>query len=164
MFQIFDKDKLFGKKRQERQEMKKNIKNAVRQEVAQNKAAAQTKDFYETSAAYLRDHNKIDQELYARNNVKRGLRNSNGTGVVVGLTRIGEVKGYEVDENRNKIPAEGKLYYRGYSVEVLLKDVSVSRRSRSFLYSVSSLQNLNLQNSTELSDQSVNFLTDSRVI
>ncbi|MCI6821471.1 MAG: citrate/2-methylcitrate synthase [Clostridiales bacterium] len=128
MFQIFDKDKLFGKKRQERQEMKKNIKNAVRQEVAQNKAAAQTKDFYETSAAYLRDHNKIDQELYARNNVKRGLRNSNGTGVVVGLTRIGEVMGYDVDENGNKIPTEGKLYYRGYSVEDLVKSCSSEGR------------------------------------
>ena len=37
----------------------------------------------------------IDNDLYIKHNVKRGLRNANGTGVVVGLTRIGEVIGYQ---------------------------------------------------------------------
>lgn len=59
----------------------------------------------------------IDNDLYLKHDVKRGLRNANGTGVVVGLTRIGEVCGYQVDENKQKVPIEGKLFYRGYDVE-----------------------------------------------
>ena len=59
----------------------------------------------------------IDNELYLKHDVKRGLRNANGTGVVVGLTRIGEVSGYTVNENKEKVAIEGKLYYRGYDVE-----------------------------------------------
>ena len=52
---------------------------------------------------------------------KRGLRNSNGTGVLVGLTNIGAVEGYKIDENKNKVPIKGKLYYRGYEIQDLVK-------------------------------------------
>ncbi|MDR0669147.1 MAG: citrate/2-methylcitrate synthase [Treponema sp.] len=62
----------------------------------------------------------IDADLYNRFNVKRGLRNADGTGVLVGLTRIGDVHGYIIDEGE-KIPQEGKLYYRGYDVEALVR-------------------------------------------
>ncbi|MDR1444255.1 MAG: citrate/2-methylcitrate synthase [Treponema sp.] len=62
----------------------------------------------------------IDAGLYDRFNVKRGLRNADGTGVLVGLTRIGDVHGYTIEEGR-KIPQEGKLYYRGYDVETLVR-------------------------------------------
>lgn len=79
-------------------------------------------NFVERMAQGLEAKDIIPGELYAEHNVKRGLRNSNGTGVVVGLTRIGEVLGYEVNENREKIPVEGKLYYRGYSIEDLVKN------------------------------------------
>ncbi|MFP3090918.1 citrate/2-methylcitrate synthase [Treponema sp. TIM-1] len=58
----------------------------------------------------------IDSSLYSRFNVKRGLRNADGTGVLVGLTRIGDVHGYLLDEGE-KVPVEGKLYYRGIDVE-----------------------------------------------
>jgi citrate synthase len=58
----------------------------------------------------------INAELYPKYNVKRGLRNADGTGVLVGLTRIGDVHGYIMDEGE-KIPVEGKLYYRGINVE-----------------------------------------------
>jgi citrate synthase len=58
----------------------------------------------------------IDAELYSKYNVKRGLRNADGTGVLVGLTRIGDVHGYILDEGE-KMPVEGKLYYRGIDVE-----------------------------------------------
>ncbi len=70
----------------------------------------------------LNKKNTIDSALYAKHNVKRGLRNSNGTGVVVGLTRIGEIVGYELNEKKEKIPTEGRLYYRGYNVEDLVKN------------------------------------------
>jgi citrate synthase len=58
----------------------------------------------------------IDGALYDKFNVKRGLRNADGTGVLVGLTRIGDVHGYIIDEGE-KVPVDGKLYYRGINVE-----------------------------------------------
>ena len=59
--------------------------------------------------------NTIDPKLYPEHNIKRGLRNENGTGVLVGITRVGSVIGYR-KENDKKIPIEGELYYRGYNL------------------------------------------------
>lgn len=78
--------------------------------------------FFRKMAQQLEAQDEIPNEVYVKNNVKRGLRNSNGTGVVVGLTKIGEVKGYQVNENKEKIPTEGKLYYRGYDIEDLVNN------------------------------------------
>jgi citrate synthase len=58
----------------------------------------------------------IDGDLYTKFNVKRGLRNADGTGVLVGLTRVGDVHGYEIEEGK-KVAVPGKLYYRGIDVE-----------------------------------------------
>lgn len=63
----------------------------------------------------------INPALYNKFDVKRGLRNANGTGVLVGLTRIGDVVGYEI-QNGEKIAVPGRLVYRGYNVEDLIKD------------------------------------------
>ena len=63
----------------------------------------------------------IDQTLYQTYDVKRGLRYSDGRGVLVGLTQIGDVVGYEM-QNGQKVAVPGKLYYRGYDVEQLIKD------------------------------------------
>lgn len=84
--------------------------------------------FTQKMALELEEQNTIDSHLYVEHDVKRGLRNSNGTGVVVGLTKIGEVKGYQVNDSYEKIPAEGKLYYRGYSIEDLVKHCSQEGR------------------------------------
>ncbi|HHW48098.1 MAG TPA: citrate/2-methylcitrate synthase [Clostridiaceae bacterium] len=62
-----------------------------------------------------RSNNQIDPELYSKYNVKRGLRNSDGTGVLVGLTEVGDVHAYIIDENEI-VPIEGRLYYRGIDV------------------------------------------------
>ena len=64
----------------------------------------------------------INPDLYEKYDVKRGLRNANGTGVLVGLTRIGDVVGYEIGANGEKIPVPGRLMYRGYDVIDLVKD------------------------------------------
>lgn len=64
--------------------------------------------------------NVIDESLYKDYNVKRGLRNANGTGVLVGLTNIGDIHGYNTDEYHHKIPAEGELHYRGYDIKELV--------------------------------------------
>ena len=61
----------------------------------------------------------IEPEYYDRYKVKRGLRNENGTGVLVGLTRIGSVEGYRM-ENDEKLPAEGELYFRGININDLV--------------------------------------------
>lgn len=64
----------------------------------------------------------INPDLYEKYDVKRGLRNSNGTGVLVGLTRIGDVVGYTIDDKKEKIPVPGRLLYRGYDVVDLIRD------------------------------------------
>ncbi len=63
----------------------------------------------------------INPDLYSKYDVKRGLRNANGTGVLVGLTRIGDVVGYEIKDGQ-KIAVPGKLIYRGYDVVDLIND------------------------------------------
>lgn len=64
---------------------------------------------------------QIDPELFNVHNVKRGLRNEDHTGVVVGLTKVGEVVGYERKEDGSLIAIPGKLMYRGISVEDIVK-------------------------------------------
>ncbi|MDD4688608.1 MAG: citrate/2-methylcitrate synthase [Eubacteriales bacterium] len=75
--------------------------------------------FLSEIAQSMKAREVINTELYKKYNVKRGLRNADGTGVLVGLTAIGEVHGYIVDENE-KVDVEGKLYYRGIDVEDLI--------------------------------------------
>jgi citrate synthase len=62
---------------------------------------------------------EIDKELYNKYNVKRGLRNADFSGVLVGLTNIGDVVGYSKDADGNIKPAHGELYYRGYEITKL---------------------------------------------
>lgn len=65
------------------------------------------------------DRSRISPELFDKYNVKRGLRNANGTGVLVGLTEIGSVNGY-IQEDEEKKPVDGKLSYRGIDVRDLV--------------------------------------------
>jgi citrate synthase len=60
---------------------------------------------------------KIDNDLFIKYNVKRGLRNEDGTGVLVGLTQIGNVVGYERLPEGGLKAIPGKLFYRGYDIE-----------------------------------------------
>ena len=57
------------------------------------------------------EHDGLDPELVKKRNVKLGLRNQNGTGVVAGITSKGQVKGYEKSRGGHSIPVPGKLYY-----------------------------------------------------
>lgn len=61
----------------------------------------------------------IKSEYYDRYNVKRGLRNANGTGVLVGLTRVGEVFSYYMDDGE-RLPVEGRLFYNGIEISDLV--------------------------------------------
>ena len=71
--------------------------------------------------------NAVDPELYERYPVKRGLRNSDGSGVIAGVTNISNVHGYLMNES-DKVPDEGKLTFRGYSIYDLVGGDATKRR------------------------------------
>lgn len=66
------------------------------------------------------DTSRIAPELYTKYEVKRGLRDINGKGVLAGLTDISEILSYTVVDN-DMIPCEGKLYYRGIDIEDIVR-------------------------------------------
>ena len=63
----------------------------------------------------VRDYS-IPAEMYENQDIKRGLRNNDGTGVLVGISKVGSVQGYYMVDGQ-RVPMPGKLYYRGISVE-----------------------------------------------
>ena len=67
----------------------------------------------------FKKNNQIDPGNYAANGVKRGLRNEDGTGVMAGVTLIGNVHGYYIEDG-SKVPQEGRLYYRGIDINDLI--------------------------------------------
>lgn len=72
-------------------------------------------------------HNTINPQAYAKYHVKRGLRNEDGTGVLAGLTLIGNVHGYIIADNE-KVPDEGRLTYRGYDVRDIVESCEKAGR------------------------------------
>ena len=62
----------------------------------------------------------IPAELYTNQDIKRGLRNNDGTGVLVGISKVGSVQGYYMVDGQ-RVPMPGKLYYRGISVEEIVE-------------------------------------------
>ena len=62
----------------------------------------------------------IDLNLYSEYDVKRGLRDANGKGVLTGLTEISDVVSHKLIDG-NKIPSDGELYYQGYNVKDLIE-------------------------------------------
>ncbi|RCX16838.1 citrate synthase [Anaerobacterium chartisolvens] len=71
--------------------------------------------FLETLSDLAKKSSLINPELYSRYEVKRGLRDLDGRGVLVGLTEIGDVRSYVVDDSE-LIPIPGKLIYRGIDI------------------------------------------------
>ncbi|MCX7772134.1 MAG: hypothetical protein N2376_03370, partial [Clostridia bacterium] len=72
-------------------------------------------NYFDTAGETVEIKNRFRPGVYNKFNVKRGLRNEDGSGVLVGLTEIGEVHAYVFDENE-KIPVEGRLIYRGVDI------------------------------------------------
>ena len=66
-------------------------------------------------AEYCSDAGQIDQRLYSQYDVKRGPRDSNGKGVLTGLTEISDVNGFRT-EHGERVPIEVELYYQGYNI------------------------------------------------
>ena len=76
----------------------------------------------------MKDCTRIDNELFPKYDVKRGLCNEDGTGVLVGLTKVGNVVGYERIPGGGLKPIPGKLYYRQYDLEDLAHAAMKERR------------------------------------
>ncbi len=66
------------------------------------------------------NNNNIDPSLYTKYDVKRGLRDVNGRGVLTGLTEISDVFAFEETPDGERVPIDGQLYYRGYNVESIV--------------------------------------------
>ena len=76
------------------------------------------------------EENQIDNELYKKYSVKKGLRNEDGTGVLVGLTKISDVVGYKKVDGE-KFDDYGSLYYRGINVKDIIE---AQRQEKRYLF------------------------------
>lgn len=80
----------------------------------------ETTQYIQSLSQQLQGSKPLRPELYDKYQVKRGLRNPDGTGVMAGLTQVGSVQGYYLQDGE-KVPAEGRLIYRGINVEDLIR-------------------------------------------
>lgn len=80
--------------------------------MTEKEIANKKREFYKTAADL---YHPFPKELFKAYGVKRGLRNEDQTGVMAGLTSVGQVVGYYIDDGE-KMPTEGHLRYRGYDV------------------------------------------------
>lgn len=69
----------------------------------------------------IRNAYTIDSDQFRNHAIKKGLRNEDGTGVMAGVTRVGSVQGYYMQDG-GRVPIPGKLYYRGIDVEDIIAE------------------------------------------
>ena len=72
--------------------------------------------------AVLMKKHRIDPNLYLKYDVKRGLRDANGKGVLTGLTEVSDVRAYEMQDGK-WLPSEGSLYYQGINVNDIIANL-----------------------------------------
>ncbi len=91
------------------------------------------KEFYEVTPEILNlsrlsmETSQIHEELYRKYDVKRGLRDINGKGVLAGLTEIGEICSHETVDGKD-IPCQGRLFYRGIEIRDLVQGFMADKR------------------------------------
>ncbi len=76
-------------------------------------------DTFSELSSEIKDYSKVSAEYFDRFDVKRGLRNRDGSGVVAGLTKVCSVEGYHIEDGERK-PVEGHLTYRGIDINDLV--------------------------------------------
>lgn len=84
----------------------------------------------QTTQSLVEELNKsynINPDYFNRFNVKRGLRNADGTGVMAGLTKISSVDGYYIEDGE-RVPKEGHLYFRGFDMQEIVKHCQSENR------------------------------------
>ncbi len=84
-------------------------------------------DWLHKMAVKCEETSTIDSSLFSKYEVKRGLRDLNGQGVLTGLTEISEIRSYTVVD-REMIPCEGKLYYQGIDIEEIVNGFLAEKR------------------------------------
>ena len=84
-------------------------------------------DWLHKMAMRCEETSTIDSSLFSKYEVKRGLRDLNGQGVLTGLTEISEIRSYTVVD-REMIPCEGKLYYQGIDIEEIVNGFLAEKR------------------------------------
>ena len=71
-------------------------------------------------ASQCEENSAIESTLYSEHDVKKGLRDKNGIGVLAGLTKVSCIESYDTVDGK-KVPCDGRLYYRGYNILDLVK-------------------------------------------
>ncbi len=84
-------------------------------------------NFLEKATNQLMESLEINRDLYSRFSVKRGLRNDDGSGVLVGLTKVSSVIGFKIVDEE-VIPQDGELYYRGINIQELVEGIQKENR------------------------------------
>jgi citrate synthase len=92
-----------------------------------NLNAEYRKDWLHKMASVCEESSTIDSTLFEKYEVKRGLRDVNGQGVLTGLTEISEIRSYTVVD-REMIPCDGKLYYQGIDIEEIVDGFLAEKR------------------------------------
>ena len=104
--------------------------------------SAYLEKIYEKIKAYA----QINPNVYDNFHIKRGLRNSDGTGVIAGVTLIGNVHGYLLNEG-DRMPIDGELYYRGININDIVEKYNGPENRRfeevAYLLLLGSLPNRN---------------------
>jgi citrate synthase len=113
------------------------------------------KDFFLKLEDSVRKSCQIDNDLFDKYEVKRGLRNKDQTGVLVGLTNIGDVVGYK-KENDKVVAVPGRLLYRGIDIEDITQGFQKDNR-HGFDETVFLLLTGYLPNKTELEEFSTHM-------
>lgn len=85
------------------------------------------KKIIEDYAVQCKENGMIDVDLYGKYDVQRGLRDKNGNGVLAGLTKVSKILSSKM-ENGEKVPCDGKLYYRGYDIQKLIDGIVKNQR------------------------------------
>lgn len=75
----------------------------------------------------INKNNRINADDFNRYGVKRGLRNSDGTGVMAGLTKISSVNGYYIEDGE-RVPMDGRLYFRGFDLMDIINHCEAENR------------------------------------
>lgn len=87
--------------------------------MSENRSSASMTEFLHNLCTDYKIHNSLTEEARTNSSIKRGLRNDDGTGVMVGCTKVGNVLGYRLVDGERE-PMEGKLFYRGYELRDLV--------------------------------------------
>lgn len=98
----------------------KELNNSFVNHINDSPSSPDTSELFESLLSGCREHYSIPQSAFTNYNVKRGLRNPDGTGVMAGITKIGNAHGYIINEGE-RTSIEGELYYRGYNITDLIR-------------------------------------------